>query len=204
MGKFIVFEGMDRSGKSTNLSLIYDYLINKGFSVLKLREPGGVEFSEKLRDIILDSSLNIDPRTELLLFLASRNQFVAEVAKPAIEEYDFVLCDRFSFSTVAYQGFGRDIDVEKILEMDKFVRDNFEPDAVIYFDITMDTFHSRARESVDRIEKEKDEFFEKVLNGYKFLAKNEKKCYIINSNEKLKVVEKNVKTQINKIIEGVR
>ncbi len=200
MGKFIVFEGMDRSGKSTNLDFAYDYLIQKGFSVLKLREPGGVEVSEKLREIILNPSYVIKPRTELLLFLASRNQFVEEKVLPSLQEYDFVLCDRFSFSTIAYQGYGRGINVDEILKMDEFARNGFEADLVVYFDITMDTFHLRARESVDRMEKEKDDFFKKVLDGYKILAEKEKKCYIVNSNNKLEIVTEEVKKILDSFV----
>ena len=199
MGRFIVFEGMDRAGKSTNLSFAYDYLISKGFSVLKLREPGGVKVAEKLREIILDPSLSINPKTELLLFLASRSQFVEEVLKPSLNKYDFVLCDRFNFSTIAYQGFGRGLDINKIIEMDSFVRSGFEPDSIFYFDITMDTFRSRARESSDRMEKEGDIFFKKVLEGYKYLAKKEKKCYIIDSNKDLENVKLRVRNKLDEI-----
>ncbi len=200
MGRFVVFEGMDRSGKSTNLDFASDYLISKGYTVKKLREPGAALVSEKLRSIILDPDNTIYPKTELLLFLASRNQFVEEVAKPLTKEYDFVLCDRFNFSTVAYQGFGRGIDVDTIIEMDKFARDGFEPSHYFYFDISMETFHARARESVDRMENENESFFKKVLDGYKFLASNENKCYIIDSNCELNDVQNEVTVKLNQLI----
>jgi len=202
MSKFIVFEGIDRSGKSTNSEYALDYLKSKGYSVLAVREPGGAVVSEKLREIILDPNLDIKPQAELLLFLASRNQFIEEVVKPSLKKYDFVLCDRFNFSTIAYQGFGRGLDIDKIVELDAFARNGFEADATLYFDIIMDTFRARARASVDRMEQEKDTFFEKVLNGYKFLAKNEKKCYIIDSTKPLVEVTREVKRTLNQIIEG--
>ena len=112
-GKFITFEGIDGSGKTTQINLLEEKLSQQGISTLILREPGGTKLSEKIRDILLDrENINLSPSAESLLFVAARTQLMAEKIKPSLERDQFVICDRYTDSTVAYQGYGRGLNVE--------------------------------------------------------------------------------------------
>jgi len=184
---FITFEGIDGSGKSTQLDLLKNYLTEKGRSVIKLREPGGTEFSEAIRDLLLSTDYDIDALTELLLFDAARSHLVSKIIKPALKRGDVVLCDRFYDSTTAYQGYGRGLDLEKVKTINKTAAAGLIPDITFFLDVSLEVSLKRSndRES-DRIELAGNDFFTKVRDGFQQIAKSEPdRIVIINSESEL-------------------
>lgn len=201
-GKFIVIDGTDGSGKSTMTKELVSYLKSKGINVHHTREPGGTPFAESIRNLLLSSVRNfdekIDPDTELLLMFASRNQHLKTKIIPALEKGDWVVCERWTSSTFAYQGVARNLGTEKIMEMDKkFV--SMKPDMSIIFDLDTEISKERMgiRPELDHIEQEGKEFFEKVRKGYQLYADScLEPAFIINASEDIN----NVKNKMLKIV----
>ncbi len=182
-GIFITFEGVEGSGKTTQAGLCCDYLREKGLEVIETREPGGTGLGEAIRKVLL-SPVNSAPTpiSELLLFLAARAQQVAEIIMPAIAAGKWVVCDRFSDSTLAYQGYGRGINVEGIRNINDLATGGLKPDLTILLDLDVEIGIKRAITEKsefanggrgDRIEKEAREFHRIVRNGYLELAQQE-------------------------------
>lgn len=172
-GLFITIEGMDGSGKTTQINVIKEYMSQKGYNVVLTREPGGTEISEKIRDLILDSAnTKMSEVAEMLLYAAARAQVVAQLIRPAIEAGNIVICDRFVDSSYAYQGFGRGIDFDTIADVNRAAVDGMMPDITFFIDISPEIALKRrmASTGADRIEKEHMEFHMKVYSGYKRLA----------------------------------
>jgi len=171
---FITFEGIDLSGKSTQCQLLGQYLTDKGFDILLLREPGGTKISEKIRDILLDNdSAGMLPLTEYFLYSAARAQLVKEVIKPALDSGKIVICDRFDDSSTAYQGFARGLGMGKVKTVNKIATGGLSPDLTIFIDITVQESLKRlkvAGKLTDRMEAEGAKFFEAVRQGYLQLA----------------------------------
>ncbi len=172
---FITFEGIDCSGKSTQARLLAEKLRQTKRDVIELREPGNTRLSEHIREILLNKEYSeINSRTELLLFTASRAQLVGEVILPALHNDKIVICDRFSDSTVAYQGYGRGLPLEDIIHINRIATQETEPDMTFYLDIAPETAisrcHARAGVVQDRMEEEGIRFFERVIHGYMHLA----------------------------------
>jgi len=167
-GVFITFEGGEGAGKTTLIEAIYRHLVQKGYPVLKTREPGGTPLGEEIRALLLHHKGPVSPYAELSLFLASRAQHVAETILPALKEGKVVLCDRFNDSTIAYQGTARGLDVEKLGLFCRFVCDGVEPALTLYLDIDPELGLARANRSraADRIEAEEIAFHEKIREGY--------------------------------------
>ena len=168
---FITFEGPDGSGKSTVIKAVYERLINDGYSVILTREPGGTPIAEKIRDIILDNSNTaLDARTEALLYAASRRQHLVEKIWPAIKEGKIVLCDRFLDSSLAYQGEGRKLGIENILNVNLFATENTYPDLTLFFNISPEEGLKRVSKDkkrvVDRLDNENANFHQTVYNGF--------------------------------------
>ena len=162
---FITFEGLDFCGKSTQVQLLEKYLLENDKKVKIIREPGGTPISEKIRDILLDkknSEMTIE--TELILFAASRSQLVNQVILPALNEGIFVISDRFHDSSIAYQSFGRGIDLDFVVNLQNFVIGQAVPDITFYLDITVEEMLSRKRsfKQIDRIESSENDFYEKL------------------------------------------
>ena len=135
-GKFLTFEGIDGSGKSTQINLLEKKLISEDIPYVVFREPGGTKLSEKIREILLDrNNINLCATSESLLFVAARTQLMSEKIKPALEKNQFVICDRFADSTVAYQGYGRGVSVQYLEELNNFGTFNIVPDLTILLDI---------------------------------------------------------------------
>ena len=202
-GKFIVFEGGDKSGKTTQIELLKKYLEDNNKEVLLTREPGGTNsiISEKIRDIILDKDhTEMHARTELLLFLASRAQHVEEVVKTAIEEGKIVLCDRFDGSTFAYQGVARKLNIEDIEKMNNWAKDNLKPDLVIYVDITPEEANKiRRGDKHDRLDRETEEFHKAVREGFIKQAEDNDNWKIVNGVGEIDDIAKNIQEIIEKI-----
>jgi dTMP kinase len=182
---FITFEGIDFCGKSTQVKLLNDYLIKKDKTVKIIREPGGTEISEKIRDILLDKKNNkMTMETEFLLFSASRAQLIRERIRPYLNEGFFVISDRLHDSSIAYQGFGRGISIERIEQISSFAVGETIPDITFFIDIPVEEAEKRkalnSNVELDRIEVSKDGFFERVRNGYLYLSEKEKRFRKIN------------------------
>lgn len=186
-GLFITFEGGEGCGKSTQAKLLADYLVSVGKDVLLVREPGGTGLGESIRTI-LKTKGGDEPcdKAELFLFLAARAQLVEKVLKPALAEGKWVVCDRFIDSTVAYQGYGRGMDVAQILSANSFACAGLKPDVTFLLDLDIDTAHGRmrARETAtntqaDRIELAGDGFHSRLRNGFLELAAKEPERFVV-------------------------
>jgi len=202
-GKFIVFEGGDKSGKSTQIELAQQYFLALGQKVLLTREPGGhgSPIAEKIRSIILDKThQEMDKRTELLLFLASRAQHVSEVVRPALEQGQMVLCDRFDGSTFAYQGAARHLDLKVIKMMNDWAKYGLEPDLVIYLDISPPEAEERRREAKqDRLDNEAKNFHEAVRRGYLEQAGTKNNWVVIKGLGKIEDIAAPIRSAIEKL-----
>ena len=202
-GKFIVFEGGDKSGKTTQIKLLKDYLEKKSQAVLLTREPGGHNsiIAEKIRKIILDKEhQEMHPRTELLLFLASRAQHVEEVIKPALAQGQIVLSDRFDGSTFAYQGVARKLDLEEISKINNWSKDNLQPDLVIYIDLSIREAEERKRvEKDDRLDREAKSFHEAVRQGFLKQAKVNDNWVVVSGLGQREDIAQKIKKIIKKL-----
>lgn len=171
---FITFEGIDGSGKTTQIQLLKAALQAKGHEVLALREPGGTALSEAIRSLVLDPEFDIVPAAETLLFNAARAQLVTTVIQPALEQGKMVLCDRFFDSTTAYQAYGRGLDKNGVDSLNAFAVGQCIPDLTILIDISLETARARAnvRDAgmADRMEQNHDEFFHAVYDGFQSIA----------------------------------
>ena len=186
-GRFITFEGIDGCGKTTQFRLLAQRLRDQGRTVLETVEPGGTEIGRQIRKILLDPANSaIQPRTELLLYFASRAQNVDEVIRPALDAGSVVLCDRFTDSTLAYQGYGRGLDTDTVVALDRIACGGLRPHATILIDIDLETSLSRARrrnerigQDESRIDDEHGSFHERVRKGYLALAQQEPARFIV-------------------------
>ena len=192
-GLFITFEGADGCGKTTQLNLLADYLKSKGHEVLITREPGAKGLGEKIREILLNYDGVVSDRCESFLFLADRAQHVDTIINPAIAEGKIVLCDRHTDSSVAYQGYGRGLDVNRINMLNDLAVNGRYPDLTLVFDIDVETSMSRVGDNKDRMESAGIEFFNRVRNGYLEIAKKEpNRVKIIDSSRAIDEIHKNV------------
>ncbi len=177
-GKFITLEGPEGAGKSTHLKVLAEKLQAQGIKVLMTREPGGTKLGEAVRGLLQFDTAGESPvpTAELLLFLASRAQLVANVIRPALERGEWVLSDRFCDSTFAYQGFGRGMDVAKLRVLNAFATEDLLPDKTILLDISQEESRRRVEVRqgvVDRFEQERDAFHLRLAEGFRALAKEE-------------------------------
>jgi dTMP kinase len=198
-GVFISFEGIEGTGKSTQAGLIAEYLRKEGYRVIQTMEPGGTEISMKIREVLLSlDNKKMDCMTELLLYNAARVQHIKEVINPALERGDIVITDRFSDSTIAYQGYARGIDLRLIDSLDMIATNRLRPDITILLDIDVRTGlqRNRALNKRDRLELEDIAFHEKVRQGFVQMASREPgRIRLVDCSESLeKVHQKVVKT----------
>lgn len=166
-GKFITFEGIDGAGKSSHLEWLAEWLREKGLVVHVTREPGGTELGEKLRELLLHSSMHLE--TETLLMFAVRREHLAKVIEPALLRGEWVVCDRFSDATYAYQGGGRGLDRAKLQQLEHWVHGHLQPDLTLLFDLPLDVARERivlASRVLDRFEQERADFHERVRQAY--------------------------------------
>lgn len=177
----ITFEGIEGSGKSTQAGLLVEYLRGKGLNVILTREPGGVEVSERIRSILIETGLNISPKAELFLFLASRAQHTDELIRPSLQKGYIVVCDRYIDASVAYQGYGRGLDVGMIKRLNDLATDGLRPDLTVLLDLPPEEGLKRVRASkkVDRIEGEDLEFHRRVREGYLEIARSEPDRFLV-------------------------
>ncbi len=203
---FITFEGIDGSGKSTQIQLLKEMLEKRNHVVTILREPGGNILSEQIRQLLLDSKEQVDPRCELLLFTAARAQLVGSVIRPALEAGNIVICDRYIDSSVAYQGYGRGLSIESIESINDFATAGLIPDITFIFDLSVDDAAKRAgfrsndnQTKPDRMERSGDAFFESTKQGYLEIAKkSDRNIFIINANDAMN----DIREQVESIVES--
>ena len=172
-GLFITFEGGDGCGKTTQIKLLDEYLRNKGYKTLLTREPGSIGLGEKVREILLNYDGEVSSVCESFLFLADRAQNVDCIIKPALKEGVIVICDRHTDSSVAYQGYGRGLDIERINMLNNIATSGLKPDLTIVLDVDVETSQARVGSEKDRMESAGIEFFERVRKGYLEIAKQE-------------------------------
>ncbi len=194
-GLFVTFEGPEGSGKTTHANEVSDRLRGMGFEVVRAREPGGTPTGEAIRQILQHDAAGepVTPESELLLFAASRVQLVQHVIKPALSRGGIVICDRFADSTTAYQGYGRGLDVERVLHLNEWVTDGLVPDATLLMDLDVGVGFERIRRRnrepglvEDRFEREERAFHERVRQGYLALARRwPERFHIIRSEAPL-------------------
>ena len=200
-GKFITVEGGEGVGKSTNIEAIKSFLDSHNIDFIQTREPGGTQIAEKIRQLILDThDENLDSTAELLLVFAARAQHLKTLIEPALEEGKWVLCDRFTDATYAYQGAGRNLDKELIGQLEDIVQGTLRPDLTIILDLdpAIGLQRARNRGELDRIEQERQDFFEAVRNCYLKIAEaNPGRCVVIDAAEEIDQVRNSLLQQLD-------
>lgn len=192
-GKFIVFEGPDRSGKSTQANLLNQYLTDKGIDVVITREPGGDSVAEEIRSIVLNPEHKVSPMAELFLYEASRAQHTQRKILPALESGKIVICERYTMSTCAYQGYGRGIDMKIIDQLNSIATLNLKPDLSLVF-LMSDKYFTERGEYLfsDRLEQEDEAFRHKMRQGYREIAQKTENAVIIDADRPVKEIQREV------------
>lgn len=200
-GLFITFEGADGCGKTTQLKLLAEDLKMRGYDVVITREPGAKGLGEKIREILLNYDGDVSDRCESFLFLADRAQHIDMIVNPAVETGKIVLCDRHTDSSVAYQGYGRGLPVERIKMLNELAVNGRHPDLTIVFDIDVETSMSRVGDEKDRLESAGMEFFNRVRNGYLEIAKQEpQRVKVLNAAKSIEEIQKDVKKLVENLL----
>ena len=200
-GKFITFEGVDGAGKSTHIDEVISFLESQKIAVKRTREPGGTQLGEKLRELLLHDEM--DPETETLLMFAARRQHIAEVIKPALDEGVFVVSDRFTDATYAYQYGGKQVAYSKIQALEAWVDPDLKADLTLLFDLPVEISIDRLKKNrtPDKFEKESEAFFNRLRNVYLDLARQHPNRYkIINANQPIETVSRDVIEAIKTIL----
>jgi len=209
MSRLITFEGIEGCGKSTHANLLAEYLESRGLKVLVTREPGGTRISEAIRNILLSPDFSeMHPYTEVLLYLASRAQHVYELILPSLQQGTIVICDRFSDSTLVYQGYVREININIIETMNKFATGGLTPDITFLLDVSPEEGLRRARSrnkkelrGEDRIEQEDIEFHSKVRTEYIELARRfSDRIHVIKANREIDEVQSDIRRIVDREI----
>ena len=197
-GRFITFEGADGCGKTTQLNLLAEYL-SKDFEVITTREPGAKGLGTQLREILLNYDGEVAPQCESFLFLADRAQHIATLVKPAMENGKIVLCDRHTDSTIAYQGYGRGLDLKQIKYLNELAVQGIKPDLTLVFDVDIETSMKRVGVEKDRMESGGNEFFNRVRNGYLEIAKSDPdRVVVIDASRSIEEIFEDVKEAVLK------
>lgn len=203
-GQFITVEGTEGVGKSTNMAFIESWLKKAGKELIITREPGGTELGEKLRAVLLDAKeQSMCDDTELLLMFAARAQHLHEVIQPALDAGKWVLCDRFTDATYAYQGGGRGIKMSRIAQLEQWVQGDLRPDMTLILDLPVDVGLERAgkRSAPDRFELEKHDFFNKVRDTYLArAAANPERYQVIDASPSISDVQQSIQTVLEKMV----
>ena len=200
-GLFITFEGIDGCGKTTQIELLKESLEKKGYTVLLTREPGAKGLGEKLREILLNYDGEVSSNCESFLFLADRAQHIDTIIKPAINKGVIVLCDRHTDSTVAYQGYGRQLDLEQIYQLNKIATNGIIPDITFILDIDIDTSLQRIGKGRDRMENSGREFFERVRKGYIEISEKEpQRVKLLQGNSPIKDIQNKISDYVQGLL----
>ena len=180
-GRFITLEGIDGAGKSTQAQRLTEVLRAAGNTVVSVRDPGTTSLAERVRGILLDRTVTgVDPMAELMLYLASRAQLVAEVVRPALAAGSVVIGDRYADSSVAYQGYGRELGVDVVRQSNALATGNLQPDLTLVIDIPVEITKERMNgKTADRLESEKRSFHERIRNGFLEIARDEPERVVV-------------------------
>jgi dTMP kinase len=198
-GKFITLEGIDGAGKSTHINWLESFLRGRGKTVIVTREPGGTPIGEALRRLLLDNGQVMHPETEALLMFAARREHLDKVILPALNRGDWVISDRFTDASFAYQGGGRKLSQQKLDALEHYVQGEFQPDLTLYFDVAVETARMRTNsvKLADRFEEEQDDFFHRVREAYQKRAKSfPERIRVIDANQCLEEVKKLVEDSV--------
>lgn len=195
----ITFEGIDGSGKSTQIALLKEQLSNKGITVQVFREPGGTDLSEQIRELLLNPENEIDSVTELLLFSSARSKLMAEQVLPAINRGEVVILDRFYDSTTAYQGYGRgSLPLDQIQQINNVASHGRAPDFTFYLRLSfVESNKRRAHLSKDRMEQAGEVFFKKVIQGFDKLAEKESRFVVIDASQSVEEIHDHIKETLS-------
>lgn len=203
-GKFITIEGQDGAGKSTNSALVANYLIKAGIELVQTREPGGTKFAETIRSLLLEpSDHDFGGLAELLLVFAARADHIEKVIEPALSAGKWVLCDRFTDASFAYQGGGRGIEINQIKTLQSLVQNSLQPDLTLLLDLPVEVGETRAgqRSAADRFERQKIAFKQRVRDVYLSIAHTEPdRVVIIDANQELNNVTAQIIDQLNNLL----
>lgn len=204
-GCFITVEGTEGVGKSTNMAFVKQWLEDKGIETIHTREPGGTPFAEEIRQLLLSKrEETVNSKTELLLMFAARCQHVYQKIQPALEQGTWVLCDRFTDASYAYQGAGRGLGFDKLKQLESWALDGFKPDLTLMLDLPVRVGLERAqkRGPVDRFEEEKIEFFSKVRQGYLSIAEAEpERMKIIDAQGSVEDVQQHIAATLEEFMQ---
>ena len=198
-GKFIVLEGPDRCGKSTQAKMLVNYLLEQGKDVLLTREPGGTPTAERIRQIVLEPGAEVSPMTELLLYEASRAQHTEEKILPALKAGKTVLCERYTMSTCAYQGYGRGIDLKIIDTLNRIATVGLKPDITLVF-LMSDKYFTERGEYLfsDRLEQEDLAFRQKMRRGYLDMIESTPNAYLVDADKNIMDIQAHVRKLLAK------
>lgn len=200
-GKFITFEGIDGAGKSTHISFVQQLIEAHGISVVSTREPGGTELGETLRSILLNQKMHLE--TEAMLMFASRREHLAQVIEPALAAGQWLISDRFTDASFAYQGGGRHLSIEKLNALENWVHPHLQPDLTLLFDVPISVAKARldATRTLDKFEKEDAEFFNNTRNEYLRRAKEfPQRFRVIDSTRSIEEIREELQLIVNQLI----
>jgi dTMP kinase len=200
-GRFITFEGIDGAGKSTHIGFVTDLLKAAGKTVVSTREPGGTAVGEKLRDLLLHEKMHLE--TEALLMFASRREHIAAVIEPALTRGDWVLSDRFTDASFAYQGGGRGLPLPKLDQLEQWVHPHLQPDLTLLFDVPLAVARERldATRTLDKFESEQEAFFARCRNEYlRRAAENHGRIVVIDSTRSIAEVRDALRAAVEKLL----
>lgn len=205
---FITFEGIDRSGKSTQAKMLNDYLVRSGIKTILIREPGGTKVSERIREILLDKNCKpMDFLTEFFLFSASRRQLTEEIILPNLKKGIIVICDRYYDSSTSYQGYGGKVDIKIINTINKISTGGLIPDLTFLIDISFSESVKRKKAMSgidDRIEGRKKTYYDKVVNGYREISKKNKRVILIDGKMPIEEIHKKIKSLLNNKLKSLK
>lgn len=199
-GQFISFEGIDGAGKSTHIRFVQEALIQRGIQVITTREPGGTPLGEALRALLLKEKMHLE--TEALLMFASRREHIAQVIQPALDAGTWVISDRFTDATFAYQGGGRKLDLHKLNTLEQWVHPHLQPDLTLLFDVPIEVARARldATRTLDKFEQEQSDFFNDTRNEYlRRVAEFPQRFKVIDSTRSIEAIQE----ELSKIIEAL-
>lgn len=203
-GKFITVEGVEGAGKSTNIAYLCDCLAESGIDYVATREPGGTPFAEAIRDLLLHCDAeDVDGVAELLMIFAARAQHLSKLIKPTLTEGKWVVCDRFTDATYAYQGGGRKLGMDKVKTLEALVQDDLRPDKTFFLDIPVKQGMQRieGRQVLDRFEREEVSFFEVVRASYhKLIAQEPGRYAVIDASLPLDQVQRQIRSEVERML----
>lgn len=195
-GKLVTFEGIEASGKTTLSRMLFEWLRDNGYDAVFTRDPGGTQIGEKIRKILLDVSHEVDSLTEAFLYAAARRQLVVEVIRPALQRGSLVVCDRFSDSYLAYQGYGRCLSLNLVEFLNETATGGIKPDLTFLIDVPVEVAFSRKKE-FDRLERENAKFHERVRTAFLRIAEeNSERFTVLDGTKNLKELFKAVKERV--------